>query len=292
MKKHKNISRSHGLSLIFMLMAIGGFLFSSCEVELPLAGSQPDLTPPKAEFVAGADNTDARLIKFSNLSTSATDYHWDFGDGNTSTDKEPVNLYPGEGMYSVTLTATDKLGATSQINKEVEVSVPEVYEPVIFEPGFEPGGLENGTGDGRDSWRAPSGSRDDRPAGMGNVIQITGSPVSFGIAGAKMPSDNTRCGYQLVTVIPDTDYKVSFYYTMKATPVGSLTVAILGGEVTDPAAVAAATIESVTVNDQSSPDTYVKASIDFNSGPNTAVAIYFTNTDVEARLDEFTIENN
>ncbi len=293
MKKYINISKSLSLSIIALLMiGAGALVLSSCAEDIPAAGSIEDKTPPNADFSSSADQSNSKLLVFSNFSASATDYIWDFGDGNTSLDKDPRNLYPAEGIYTVTLTASDKLGVTSTTTKDVLVTVPQTYEPFILEPGFESGQLENGTGDGRDSWRAPSGARDDRPAGMGGPVQITGSPVSFGDSGAKLPSGGTRCGYQLITVIPDSDYKVTFYYTMKTSPVGSLTVAILGGEVTDPADVAAATIESVTVNDQADASAYVKTSVDFNSGSNTGIVIYFTNEDVETRLDEFTIENN
>lgn len=266
-------------------------LASSCQFELPEAGSLPDNTPPKAAFTTSPDQDDARLITFTNTSASATDFAWDFGDGNISIDKNPTNLYPAEGSYTVTLIASDKLGVTNTLTRDIEVVVPKFYQPVIYEAGFEDGMLEGGLGDGRDSWRAPSGCREDRPLGLGGVIQITGSPVFNGDQGAKLPNDNTRAGYQQVTVEPDTDYKLTFYYTMKDdNPAGTLTVAILGGPVCDPADVAGATIESVTVNDQSNPDAYVKQALEFNSGPNTAIVIYFTNQDIEARLDDFAIE--
>ena len=272
------------------LMAIS-VVITSCEFQLPEAGSLPDETPPKADFSYSPDQNNSRLINFTNTSLSATDFEWDFGDGNVSIDKDPANLYPGEGTYTVTLTATDKLGASNTFTGDVEVTVPQKYQPVILEPGFEDGQLEGGLGDGRDSWRAPSGSNEDRPIGLGGVIQITGDPVSFGVQGAKLPSDNTRCGYQQITVEPDTDYSLSFYYTMKNdNAAGTLTVAILGGPVSDPSEVAGATIASVTLNDQSDPSSYVKTAMDFNSGSNTAIVIYFTNQDIEARLDEFAIE--
>jgi len=291
MKNYINLSKSFSFSIVVVLLiGAGALTLTSCtEEEIPAAGSIEDLTPPKADFSSSADNTDSKKILFSNTSASATDYVWDFGDGNTSYDKNPTNLYPAEGTYSVTLVASDKLNVSSTVTKDVTVTVPQLYEPFILEPGFEDGMLEDGLGDGRDSWRTGG---DDRPAGMGGVIQITGSPVSFGDQGAKLPSDMTRAGYQLVTVIPDSDYKVSFYYTMKTTPVGSLTVYILAGDVTNPADVAAATIASVTVYDQSDDSAYVKESIDFNSGSNTAIAIYFINDAVETRVDEFTIANN
>ena len=43
-------------------------------------------------------------IEFSNLSTNAGSYTWDFGDGNTSTQVSPVHTYANAGTYTVTLT--------------------------------------------------------------------------------------------------------------------------------------------------------------------------------------------
>jgi len=40
-------------------------------------------------------------------------YEWDFGDGNTSDEKNPTHIYTDAGNYTVTLTATDDTGNTS-----------------------------------------------------------------------------------------------------------------------------------------------------------------------------------
>jgi PKD repeat protein len=45
-------------------------------------------------------------ICFTNLSTNADGYHWDFGDGNTSIMSDPCHTYAVAGTYTVTLTAT------------------------------------------------------------------------------------------------------------------------------------------------------------------------------------------
>ena len=44
-------------------------------------------------------------IQFNSLSAGATSYLWDFGDGNTSSDKNPLHTYTATGTYTVTLTA-------------------------------------------------------------------------------------------------------------------------------------------------------------------------------------------
>ena len=261
---------------LFMLF---GILYS-CEKygsDLPEEGSLVDLTPPEAGFSFTPNEANYRQVNFSNLSFSATDYAWDFGDGNTSTEKAPVHTYQEDGLYTVSLTATDKLGVAHMITQDIEITEPEyTFEPEILNPGFD----TEGEDDYRDHWRNGD---------LGGVIQITSSPIHDGVRAAKFPSAGDRIAYQLITVEQDKDYIVSFYYTMKTSPAGSLSVAILSGDITDAGDVAGATIASTTVSDQTDADTYVLGSVSFNSGNNSEVAIYVTNDSVESRIDSFTI---
>lgn len=50
------------------------------------------------------------VVQFSNLSTNGTSYSWDFGDGSTSTDQNPVHTYAAGGTYTVTLVVTNACG--------------------------------------------------------------------------------------------------------------------------------------------------------------------------------------
>lgn len=45
-------------------------------------------------------------VILTNKSTDATSYLWDFGDGQTSTEKSPSHRYSKIGIYPITLTAT------------------------------------------------------------------------------------------------------------------------------------------------------------------------------------------
>ena len=52
-------------------------------------------------------STSGLLVKFTNLSKEVPEglsYFWDFGDGETSTDLNPVHLYTDSGFYVVTLS--------------------------------------------------------------------------------------------------------------------------------------------------------------------------------------------
>ncbi|NMM48885.1 PKD domain-containing protein [Marinigracilibium pacificum] len=273
-----NINQYWTLSKISILITL--VVLSSCDLtfELPEEGSLPDKTPPKANFSASQNEADYLLYSFSNESISATDFQWDFGDGNTSTDKDGINTFPAEGKYTVTLTASDKLGVVDSYSMEIEVIEPEAPAaiiPVILEGGFEDGALPDGTGDGRDSWRND----------FGDVIQITSSPVHEGSQAAKFPSTGDRIAYQEMAVTPNTDYMLTYYYTLKTDIPGSVTVTVLANGITNLSEVPNATLAAFEGTDQTDADTYERVDLPFNSGANTQIALLITNKDVEGRVD-------
>lgn len=62
-------------------------------------------------------------VHFTNTSKDAADYKWDFGDGSTSSDKNPVHKYSGKGVYKVVLTAKGN-GKTDTYIKNITVVAP------------------------------------------------------------------------------------------------------------------------------------------------------------------------
>ena len=50
-------------------------------------------------------------VDFENLSSNATSYNWNFGDGGTSTLENPLHVYAEDGVYTVTLSAINDCGA-------------------------------------------------------------------------------------------------------------------------------------------------------------------------------------
>ena len=65
---------------------------------------------------------EGNTVTFTNTSVNSDSYSWDFGDGNTSSDENPVHTYAGEGEYTVTLVATDAAGNTSETTQTVTIS--------------------------------------------------------------------------------------------------------------------------------------------------------------------------
>jgi len=63
-------------------------------------------------------------VTFTDKSTGFPEsWHWDFGDGNTSTEQKPVHTYSAAGQYNVSLTVTNLMGnSTKSMSKYVKVS--------------------------------------------------------------------------------------------------------------------------------------------------------------------------
>ena len=66
-------------------------------------------------FLASPSTGCAALeVDFTNTAPpSATSFHWDFGDGNTSTDPNPTHLYDTIGSYDVIFSCSDNSGCSS-----------------------------------------------------------------------------------------------------------------------------------------------------------------------------------
>ena len=72
------------------------------------------VTSPIASFTVSTGAGPAPLlVEFFNTSTgSITAYNWDFGDGQISSEPNPVHLYSQPGNYIVTLLVTGPGGVS------------------------------------------------------------------------------------------------------------------------------------------------------------------------------------
>ncbi|MDD1702004.1 MAG: PKD domain-containing protein [Methanoregula sp.] len=86
------------------------------------------LNLPRADFVADKTRGGAPMtVTFTDKTVNTpTSWNWDFGDGATSFDQNPVHTYTTLGSYSVTLTATNADGkdSTTKVNYIVTTLAP------------------------------------------------------------------------------------------------------------------------------------------------------------------------
>ena len=83
---------------------------------------------PVAQFTASAIEIDEDdPIDFTDQSTNAVSWFWDFGDGNNSTEQNPTHTYTTGDSYEVTLivTSADGCAATAVLTIEVVTGIPE-----------------------------------------------------------------------------------------------------------------------------------------------------------------------
>lgn len=81
---------------------------------------------PTAPVAAFSYESEGLQVTFANESTDVNNdivsYLWDFGDGMTSTDANPVHVFAGTGSFDVMLTTTDAEGLSDSTTQTVSVS--------------------------------------------------------------------------------------------------------------------------------------------------------------------------
>jgi PKD repeat protein len=92
---------------------------------------------PDANFsITGYESPAPATITFVNISTNATGYLWNFGDGATSTDQYPTHVYTLPGTYLLKLKVTGPGGADSMC-KLISIDPPVVPNKSSFNYFFD-----------------------------------------------------------------------------------------------------------------------------------------------------------
>jgi gliding motility-associated-like protein len=97
-------------------------------------------TPPQAAFSfnppnPGIENTPT---SFTNLSINATLYRWNFGDGDTSLQKNPVHQYIAAGKFNACLVALNAYGCSDVVCQDVESRIKPLLDvPKAFSPNMD-----------------------------------------------------------------------------------------------------------------------------------------------------------
>ncbi|MFQ5606621.1 MAG: PKD domain-containing protein [Candidatus Zixiibacteriota bacterium] len=103
-------------------------------------GGLPECEPVHAFFIAVGDETGGPVTGCSPTTITFQDYSWpnptawswDFGDGGTSTLQNPSHEYAANGIYDVTLTATNLFGVdTKTLAGYIVIGGPACAAPVV-----------------------------------------------------------------------------------------------------------------------------------------------------------------
>lgn len=91
------------------------YYFYDLKITDPLCVSPPDtvLISPVLSAFSSFDNGSGSF-SFSDASTSANSWFWDFGDNTTSTQQNPTHIYSSSGNYEVSLTINNGACSSTQ----------------------------------------------------------------------------------------------------------------------------------------------------------------------------------
>ncbi len=79
--------------------------------------------PPVAAFTAQSDGTRVQFFDESyDLDGEIISWSWEFGDGETSSEKSPTHIYERPGVYTAVLVVRDDLGASAAASLDVEAA--------------------------------------------------------------------------------------------------------------------------------------------------------------------------
>jgi bacillolysin len=88
-------------------------------------------TAPTANFTSSDTTTCSGDIQFYDLSTGGTaSWLWNFGDGTTSPQQNPLKTYTANGTYNVSLTATNIIGGNTKV-KSSFITVNKPAAPIV-----------------------------------------------------------------------------------------------------------------------------------------------------------------
>ncbi|MBK6346655.1 MAG: PKD domain-containing protein [Bacteroidales bacterium] len=115
----KNSFSKWGTRFFLMIGVISLITFVSCKDD-----EEDPPANPIASFQYVISTTNFLEVTFTNYSQNATSYSWNFGDGQTSVEANPVHAFTAAGTYTVVLTAKNSANASATFNQTIEIKDP------------------------------------------------------------------------------------------------------------------------------------------------------------------------
>lgn len=100
---------------------------------LPIILLACERTPEAQFFTDTIEPEVGQEVFFTNESNNAVDFEWDFGDGFTSNEVNPVHIFTGTGTFEVILTVYSGAGLSDKASITVKVMIPTLLEIEVAE---------------------------------------------------------------------------------------------------------------------------------------------------------------
>ncbi|MFH1120485.1 MAG: PKD domain-containing protein [Bacteroidota bacterium] len=115
----KNSFSKWGIRIFLAIGVLSLITFVSCKDD-----EEDPPANPIASFQYVISTTNFLEVTFTNYSQNATTYEWNFGDGQTSVEANPVHTYTAPGNYTVVLTAKNSANASATFSQSFEIQDP------------------------------------------------------------------------------------------------------------------------------------------------------------------------
>jgi PKD repeat protein len=183
-------------------------------VTLKATNAQGNNTITKVNFitvgvapVADFDYTQNQLsVDFDNLSLNANSYLWNFGDGATSTQTNPIHVYDEDGVYTVSLTATNDCGFDNYVIQIEIITLPIAAFDADPTEGCDPMEVEfiNNSSSNADSyqWSFPGGSPPSSTAFEPIVVYETPGTYNVTLTVSNQAGDDVLTYTNFIHLLP------------------------------------------------------------------------------------------
>ncbi len=85
-----------------------------------------EVIDPNSFFEENYNCVNPLQVNFTDLSSGADSYFWDFGDGNTSTAQNPIHQFISRGVYNVSLYVQNNItGCSHTFSKQITITLPQ-----------------------------------------------------------------------------------------------------------------------------------------------------------------------